>query len=78
MSMIKTALVAASLVTFAAAAHADSREDLNSGYHGNTPVWSSPYGPRDDIEQGARGAYGQVPYSAPRYHPRARYQNHSR
>ena len=66
MSIIKTALVAASLVTFAAVAHADSREELNSGYHGNTPVWSSPYGPSDAIERNARDAFGQYGVRAPR------------
>ena len=72
MTMIKTALVAASLVAFAATAHASqSREDLNSGYHGNTPVYSSPYGPRDEISDDARGAYGR--YDAP-----SRAQNYNR
>jgi hypothetical protein len=66
MSIIKTALVAASLVAVAAAANAQSREDLNSGYHGNTPVYSSPYGPSDAIEQDARDAFGQAQVRAPR------------
>jgi hypothetical protein len=59
MSFIKSVVVAASLVAIAASAHASSREDLNSGYHGNTPVWNTPYGPTDAIEEEARGAYGQ-------------------
>lgn len=59
MTIIKTALVAASLVAFAASAQAQSREDLNSGYHGNTPVWTNPYGPSDEIRQDARDAYGR-------------------
>ena len=42
MSIVKTALLATSLVAFATAANAQSREDLNSGCHGNTPVWNSP------------------------------------
>jgi hypothetical protein len=71
MTIIKTALVAASLVAFAASAQAQSREDLNSGYHGNTPVWSAPYGPSDAIHQDARDAYGR--WVAP-----SRAQNHNR
>jgi hypothetical protein len=51
-------------VAFAATAHASqSREDLNSGYHGNTPAWNAPYGPDDAINDDARGAYGR--YVAP-------------
>lgn len=65
MSIIRTALVAASLVAFAAAAHAQSREELNSGYHGNSPVYSSPYGPSDAIPQDARDAFGQYGVRAP-------------
>ena len=38
MSIIKTTLVAASLVVIAAAANAQGREDLETGFHGNTPV----------------------------------------
>lgn len=60
MSIIRTALVAAALVAAAASANAQSREDLNSGYHGNTPVWqASPYAPRDEISQSARDAFGR-------------------
>lgn len=60
MTIIRTAFVAASLVAFAATAQASqSREDLNSGYHGNTPDYSSPYGSRDEIYDDARGAYGR-------------------
>jgi hypothetical protein len=70
MSIIKSAIVAAALVAVTASANAQSREDLNSGYHGNTPVYSSPYGPNDAIEQGARDAYGQAPVRAPRAAPR--------
>jgi hypothetical protein len=66
MSFIKSVVVAASLVAIAASAHASSREDLNSGYHGNTPVWNTPYGPTDAIEEEARGAYGQGHVRAPR------------
>lgn len=82
MSIIKSAVIAASLVAAAAvSANAQSREDLNSGYHGNSPVYSSPYGPRDEIDQAARDAYGQAgvraPWSAPapRYQPRYRSGN---
>jgi hypothetical protein len=84
MSIIKSALVAASLVAVAASANAQSREDLNSGYHGNAPVYSSPYGPRDEIEQSARDAFGQTgvrtPRSGacPRYQPRVRQYNGGR
>ena len=41
MSIIKTALVAASLVFAIAAANAQGREDLNSGFHGNTTFTST-------------------------------------
>ncbi len=74
MSIIKTTLVAASLVTFAAAAHAQSREDLNSGYHGNTPVWSSPYSPSDAIPQNARDAFAQDGVRTPRANAGPRFQ----
>ena len=57
MSIIKSAFVAAALASIAATAHAQSREDLNSGYHGNSPVYSSPYGPTDEIERGAGAEY---------------------
>jgi hypothetical protein len=65
MTIIKTALVAASLVAVVATAHAQSREDLNSGYHGNSPVWSAPYGPSDAIPQEARESYGRSFAPAP-------------
>lgn len=72
MTILKTALVATALVVVAATAHASqSREDLNSGYHGNTPLWSAPYGPSDAIQQDARDAYGRA--VAP-----SRVQNHNR
>ena len=75
MSIIKTALVAASLVAAAAAANAQGREDLNSGFHGNTPaVQSYPVqsfnGPaRAVISQDARGAYARA--GAARARPQA-------
>jgi hypothetical protein len=72
MSIIKTALVAAAFVAVTAAAHAQGREDLNSGYHGNTPVWNSPYGPRDEIQQSAREAFGQERAPVRARAPRAR------
>lgn len=78
MSIIKSALVAAVLVAAAASANAQSREDLNSGYHGNSPVYSSPYGPRDEIEQSARDAYGQSGVRTPRTAPRVRQYNRGR
>jgi hypothetical protein len=84
MSIIKSALVAASLVAVAASANAQSREDLNSGYHGTSPVYSSPYGPSDAIEQDARDAFGQTGVrtprtgAAPRYQPRVRPYGSSR
>ena len=60
MSIIKSALIAASLVGVAASAQAQSRAALESGFHGNTPVQS--YGaPRAGISQGARGAFAQSP-----------------
>ena len=55
MSIINTALVAASFVVLAAAANAQSREDLNSGIHGE-PAASSSYdsAPRAAYTQNAR------------------------
>jgi hypothetical protein len=43
MSIVKKAILAASLVAVVAAstAHAASRAELESGYHGNTPVTTS-------------------------------------
>ena len=72
MSIIKTALVATAFVAVAAAANAQGREELNSGYHGNTPVWSAPYGPRDEIPQSARGAFGQERPAVGQRAPRVR------
>lgn len=64
MSVIKTALVAASLVVVAAAANAQSREDLNSRFHGEPAVAQSyqPYNvaPRAAYRQNARDAYAQA------------------
>lgn len=54
MSIIKTALVAASLVFAVTAAHAQGREDLNSGFHGNTTFTSTTTASQD-----ARGAFAQ-------------------
>lgn len=62
MSIIKTALVAASLVVVAAAgANAQSREDLNSRIHGE-PAASQSYNsaPRVVHTQNARGAYARA------------------
>ena len=61
MSIIKTALVAASFVVVAAAANAQSREDLNSGIHGE-PAASPSYdaAPRAAYTQNARGAYARA------------------
>jgi hypothetical protein len=42
MSIIKTVVLAASLMVVAAYAHATTRADLDSGYHGNTPVQTRP------------------------------------
>ncbi len=61
MSIIKTALVAASFVVVAAAANAQGREDLNSGFHGNTPaVQSYQAAPYAVHARDARGSYAQV------------------
>lgn len=38
MTILKTVVLAAALVVAAASAHATSRVDLDSGYHGNMPV----------------------------------------
>lgn len=61
MSIIKTALVAASFVVVAAAANAQSREDLNSRIHGE-PAVSQSYNaaPRAAYTQNARGAYARA------------------
>ena len=62
MSIIKTALVAASFVAVAAAgANAQSREDLNSRIHGE-PAVSQSYNtaPRAAYTQNARGAYARA------------------
>ena len=61
MSVIKTALVAASFVVVAAAANAQSREDLNSRIHGE-PAVSQSYNtaPRAAYPQNARGAYARA------------------
>ena len=61
MSIIKTALVAASFVVVAASANAQSREDLNSRIHGE-PAVSQSYNeaPRAAYNQNARGAYARA------------------
>lgn len=62
MSVIKTALIAASFVAVAAAgANAQSREDLNSRIHGE-PAVSQSYNaaPRAAYNQNARGAYARA------------------
>ena len=61
MSIIKSVLVATALVVAATAANAASREELNSGYHGNTA--SSPYRaavPGFAISGDARGSFAQA------------------
>lgn len=55
MSIIKTALVAASLVFAVTAANAQGREDLNSGFHGNTTFTTATAASHD-----ARGAFAQA------------------
>ncbi|ARP97757.1 hypothetical protein [Pseudorhodoplanes sinuspersici] len=63
MSVIKTALVAASFVVVAAAANAQSREDLNSRIHGEPAVSQSQsynVAPRAAYTQNARGAYARA------------------
>lgn len=74
MSIIKTALVAASFVVVAAAANAQSREDLNSRIHGE-PAVAQPYNvaPRAVQTQNARGAYARA-YTN---HVRPQVQQHS-
>ena len=61
MSIVKTALVAASLVFAVTAANAQGREDLNSGFHGNTPVAAASV-----ISQDAHGAFAQAGTARPR------------
>jgi hypothetical protein len=78
MSIIKTALAAAALVAVTAAANAQSREDINSGYHGNSPIYTSPYGPNDSIEQNARGAFAQEGARAPRAGAGPRFQSNGK
>lgn len=62
MSIIKTALVAASLIAIAGvSANADSRRALESGFHGNTSA-SQAYAPADRqwiVSPAARGAFAQ-------------------
>jgi hypothetical protein len=41
MTILKSVLVAASLVALVATANAATRAELESGYHGNTPVQGS-------------------------------------
>lgn len=61
MSVIKTALVAASFVVVAAAANAQSREDLNSRIHGEPAVAQSyNVAPSAAYTQNARGAYARA------------------
>ncbi|ARP97756.1 hypothetical protein [Pseudorhodoplanes sinuspersici] len=55
MSIVKTALVAASLVFAITAANAQGREDLNSGFHGNTTFTTNT-----TASQNARGAFAQA------------------
>lgn len=38
MSILKTVIAAAALLAVTASAQATTRADLDSGYHGNTPV----------------------------------------
>lgn len=54
MSIVKTVLVAASLVFAITAANAQGREDLNSGFHGNTTFTATTA-----VSQDARGAFAQ-------------------
>lgn len=65
MSIIKTVLVAASLVFAVSAANAQGREDLNSGIHGNTPatVLSG-----SSISAEARGAFARAGGTSVRMH----------
>lgn len=60
MKTIITALVAATFVAGAATANAQGREDLATGYHGNTPVQSYSAAPRAEFSQDARGAFAQA------------------
>ena len=62
MSIIKTALVAVSLVAVAAAANAQGREDLNTGIHGESAASVQSYqpAPRYAVTQNARAAYAQA------------------
>ena len=65
MSIIRTAIIAASFVVVAAAANAQGREDLNSGIHGNTPatVLSG-----SSIPTEARGAFAHAGGAGTRMH----------
>lgn len=61
MSIVKTALVAASFVFAVTAANAQGREDLNSGFHGNTTFSATTA-----VSQDARGAFAQASTVRPR------------
>jgi hypothetical protein len=68
MSTFKTLLLAASLAVVAASANAASREELETGYHGNTP-YVTPYARQLAIDPAARGAYAAQPGSVGRGAP---------
>ncbi len=57
MSIIRTAIIAASFVVVAAAANAQGREDLNSGIHGNA---SATVMSGSSISAEARGAFARA------------------
>lgn len=55
MTIIRTALIAASFVTVFTTAHAQVRDDIGGSLHGNTPAWTS-----SPISGEARGAFGKA------------------
>jgi hypothetical protein len=60
--MLKTALVAASLVLAATAANASTRAGLESGFHGNAATAQAiNAAPRVIISSQARGAFASAP-----------------
>ena len=65
MSIIRTAIAAASFVVVAAAANAQGREDLNSGIHGNA---SATVLSASSISAEARGAFARAGGTGTRMH----------
>ncbi len=59
MSILKSALVATALVFTVSAANAFGVEDLQTGYHGNTPVARSYSAAPHYVSPAVRGAFAR-------------------